>query len=447
MVQAHRFDAAIFLGTCDKIVPAMLMAAARLDLPSLFLTGGPMLPSYDKGRAVILSDVKEGMGARKSGRLSDEEFRTLECNACGGPGACAFMGTANTMNCLVEAMGLSLPGCATLPAVAPERADMARASGRRVVELCREGIRFREIVSEGALENAIRVLQAVGGSTNATLHLLALAAELGIDLTLDTFDEIGRTTPLIAVFKPASPLTVVDLHEAGGVGAVLQILSPLLQPDVTTVAGQTVGQMAADAELRRCDVLRPLDDPLAAEGGIAVLHGSLAPGGAVVKQSGVAPEMLRHRGPARVFEREEALLDVLLARKVEAGDVLVVRSEGPRGGPGMRELSIPAAVLVGMGLGNSVAIVTDGRFSGATRGPCIGHVAPEAHECGPIALVEDGDIVDIDIPERSLDLLVSEDVLAERRRHWQRRASQHTGGFLGLYAERVGSVDRGAVLR
>jgi dihydroxy-acid dehydratase len=447
MIEAHRFDAALFLGTCDKIVPAMLMAAARVNLPCVFLTGGPMLPWYDEGRAVILSDVKEGMGALKAGRLTEEEFHTLECNACGGPGACAFMGTANTMNCLVEAMGLSLPGCATLPAVASGRADLARESGRRVVEVWREGVRFRDIAVRGALENAIRVLQAIGGSTNAVLHLLALASELGIDPALKTFDEIGRKTPLLGKFKPASPLTVVDLHEAGGVSAVLQRLSPLLERELPTVSGRTVGQIAADAQAARSDVLRSLEDPLASEGGIAVLYGSLAPRGAVVKQSGVEPEMLRHRGPARVFEGEEALRDELLAQKIQASDVLVIRNEGPRGGPGMRELSIPAAVLVGMGLGSSVAMVTDGRFSGATRGPCIGHVVPEAHEGGPIALVEDGDTIDIDIPERRLNLLVAEDVLVQRRRRWRRRKSPFARGFLVLYAERVGPADQGAVLQ
>jgi dihydroxy-acid dehydratase len=447
MIESHRFDAALFLGTCDKIVPGMLMAAARVNLPSVFLTGGPMLPWYSEGRAVVVSDVKEGMGAVKAGRLTEGEFHTLECNACGGPGACAFMGTANTMNCLVEAMGLSLPGCSTLPAVAPGRAELARASGRRAVELWRQGVRFRDIAGPGALENAIRVLQAVGGSTNGVLHLMALASELGVDLTLKTFDEIGRETPLLGKFKPASPLTVVDLHEAGGVSAVLQRLASLLDLDLPTVSGRSIGQVAAGAEPAPHNVLRPLDEPLSSEGGIAVLYGSLAPGGAVVKQSGVEPGMLRHRGPARVFEGEEALREQLLAQKVQAGDVLVIRNEGPRGGPGMRELSIPAAVLVGMGLGSSVAILTDGRFSGATRGPCIGHVVPEAHEGGPIALVEDGDIVDIDVPERKLDLLVAEDVLAERRRRWRRRESPFAEGFLALYAERVGPADRGAVLR
>jgi dihydroxy-acid dehydratase len=447
MIEAHRFDAALFLGTCDKIVPGMLMAAARVNLPSVFLTGGPMLPWRHEGKSMILSDVKEGMGAVKAGRLSEEEFHTLECNACGGPGACAFMGTANTMNCLVEAMGLSLPGCGTLPAVAGERAEMARASGQRVVELWREGVRFRDIARRGALENAIRVLQAIGGSTNGVLHLLALASELGVELTLKAFDDIGRKTPLIGKFKPASPLTVVDLHEAGGVPAVLQRISTLLELGLLSVSGRTVGQVAAEAKSAPRDVLRPLDDPLAPEGGIAVLYGSLAPGGAVVKRSGVEPEMLQHRGSARVFEGEEALREQLLAQRIQEGDVLVIRSEGPRGSPGMRELSIPAAVLVGMGLGSSVAIVTDGRFSGATRGPCIGHVVPEAHEGGPIALIEDGDVIDIDIPGRRLDLLVGEEVLAERRRRWRRRESPLAQGFLGLYAERVGPADRGAVLR
>lgn len=447
MIEAHRFDAMVLLGTCDKIVPGMLMAAARVNLPTVFVTGGPMLPWYSRGQAVVLSDVKEGMGRRKAGALSEEEFYELECNACGGPGACAMMGTANTMCCLVEAMGLSLPGCGTLPAVTPERLELARASGRRVVELWREGVRFRDISGQAALENAIRVLQAIGGSTNAVLHLLALAADLGIDLALPRFDEIGRQVPLLGKFKPASPLTVVDLHEAGGVSAVLRRLMPLLDGGVPTVSGHTIAQIAAQADSARSDVLRPLEEPLAPEGGIAVLYGSLAPGGAVVKQSGVEPEMLRHRGPARVFEGEEDLRQELLANRIRPGDVLVIRNEGPRGGPGMRELSIPAAVLVGLGLGSSVAMVTDGRFSGGSRGPCIGHVVPEAYEGGPIALVEDGDQIEIDIPARRLDLLVTPEVLTERRRRWQRRESPFARGFLALYAQRVGPADRGAVLR
>lgn len=447
MVEAHRFDAVVMLGTCDKVVPAMLMAAARCNLPTVFLTGGPMLPWYKEGRSVVLSDVKEGMGQRQAGKISEEEFYALECNACGGPGACAFMGTANTMNCLVEAMGLSLPGCGTLPAVAPERLALARASGRRIIELWHEDMRFRQIVGQGALANAARVLQAIGGSTNAVLHLLALAEELDVELDLRALDEIGRQVPLLGKFKPASPLTVVDLHEAGGVPAVLNRLAPLLDSDLPSVSGQTTSQIAAGAGESRPDVLRPLAEPLAPEGGIAILRGSLAPTGAVVKQSGVEPRMMRHRGPARVFESEEDLRDKLLARKVQAGDVLVIRNEGPRGGPGMRELSIPAALLVGMGLAESVAMVTDGRFSGATRGPCVGHVAPEAYDGGPIALVQDGDLIEIDIPRRRLDLLVTEDALAERRHRWRRRESPFANGFLALYAQRVGPADRGAVLR
>jgi len=344
-------------------------------------------------------------------------------------------------------MGLSLPGCGTLPAVAPERLEFARASGRRIVELWQEDLRFSQIVSKGALANAVRVLQAIGGSTNAVLHLLALADELDVELHLRTFDEIGRQVPLLGKFKPASPLTVVDLHEAGGVPAVLHRLAPLLDGDLPSVSGQTIGQIAAGAGDSHPDVLRPLEEPLAPEGGIAILRGSLAPAGAVVKQSGVEPQMMRHRGPARVFESEEDLRDELLAQKVQAGDVLVIRNEGPRGGPGMRELSIPAALLVGMGLAESVAMVTDGRFSGATRGPCIGHAAPEAYDGGPIALVQEDDLIEIDIPERRLNLLVKADTLVERRRRWRRRESPFADGFLALYAQRVGPADRGAVLR
>ena len=410
MCLGNRFDGVVMLCSCDKIVPGMLMAAARLDLPTVFVTGGPMAPGRvtDAGgepREVILSDVKEAMGRYKAGLISEEQFYEIECQACGGPGACAFMGTANTMNAVVETLGLSLPLCATMPALDPAREELCRASGRRIVELVREGLRAGRMLTQSSLENAVRMCLALGGSTNAVLHLPAIAAEasgpsvaaecigaecVGAESVLaadgaqcsinqDTFDRLGRETPLIARFAPAGRLTVVDLHAAGGIPAALSVLAPLLDLSVPTVSGQTLGEIAAGARVLREDVVHPLDAPLAPQGGIAVLYGSLAPQGAVVKQSAVSPAMLQHRGPARVFESEDEVRDSLMSRGIRPGDVLVIRNEGPAGGPGMRELSIPAGMLVGLGLGDSVAMITDGRYSGATRGPCIGHVCPEAY--------------------------------------------------------------------
>ncbi len=446
MVNANRFDGVVMLCSCDKIVPGMLMATARLDLPTVFVTGGPMLPGHVNGNPIILSDVKEAMGRYKAGRITEQEFYEIECRACEGPGACSFMGTANTMNCIVEALGLSLPGCATLPAVDPARQELCRASGRRIVELVRAGIHAGQMLTQASLENAVRVCLALGGSTNATLHVPAIATEIGADVTPDTFDRLGRTTPLIGKFAPASRFTVVDLHTAGGIPAVLNVLAPLLNDESLTVAGCTIGQAAAKARVLRDDVLHPLDAPLASEGGIAVLRGNLAPDGAVVKQSAVAPAMLHHVGPARVFESEEQVRDSLMSRSVQAGDVLVIRNEGPRGGPGMREMSIPAAMLVGMGLGESVAMITDGRYSGATRGPCIGHVCPEAYVGGPIAAVNEGDQIEIDIPHRRLTLRVSDEEIARRLAERQPRPPAATGGFLGLYSRIVQQANHGAVL-
>ena len=389
MALANRFDGLVMLCSCDKIVPGMLIAAARLNVPTIFVLGGPMAPgsvadsATGEPRAIILSDVKEAMGRYKAGRITEDEFYQIECRACGGPGACGFMGTANTMACIVETLGLTLPGCATLPALDPAREELCRATGRRIVDLVRENVRAGAMFTQESLENAVRVTLALGGSTNATLHLPAVAHEVGADITPDTFDRLGRTTPLIAKFAPASRLTVVDLHAAGGVPAVLNVLSPLLAGDAPTVDGRTVGEIAVESHVFRDDVLHSLDAPLASEGGIVVLRGTLAPDGAVVKQSAMAPAMLRHIGPARVFESEDEVRDSLTARAIHPGDVLVIRNEGPAGGPGMRELSIPAAMLVGMGLGESVAMITDGRYSGATRGPCIGHVCPEASRGRP----------------------------------------------------------------
>ncbi len=447
MVGANRFDGLVMLCNCDKIVPGMLMAAARLDLPTLFVTGGPMASGRSGDRELITSDVKEGMGKLKANRISEDEFHDIESHACPGPGACNFMGTASTMNCVTETLGLTLPYCATLPALHPDRRELCLESGRQIVRILEQRLTARRMLTRASFENAIRIVLAIGGSTNATLHIPAIAHEAGIDLGLDVFDDLSRQTPLIGKFRPSSPHTVIDLHEAGGVPALLSILSPLLHLDLPTVTGESLRERIKMAKPQRPEVLHPLESPLAHEGGLAILHGNLAPDGAVVKQSGVAAGMLQLTGPARVFECEEELENSLETKKIKAGDILVIRNEGPRGGPGMRELSIPAALLTGMGMNDSVAMITDGRFSGATRGPCIGHVAPEAFVGGLIALVQENDQIEIDIPKRRLELLVPEEELARRRAGWQPRAPAVNSGFLDLYSKIVSQADQGAILK
>lgn len=445
MAGANRFEGMVMLGTCDKIIPGLLMAAARLDLPTMIVTGGPMLPGELDGQPLVLSDVKEAMGRYQAGHISAEVFHEIECRACNGPGACAFMGTANTMAAVAETLGLTLPGCATMPAIDPRRAELCRASGRRVVELVRGGITARRMLTLPSLENAARVCIALGGSTNVTLHLPALAHCAGVTLGLDDFDRLSRVTPLIARFRPAAPHTVIDLDQTGGIPAVLNVLVPLLHAEMPTVSGLTIREIAAQADLiSGQSVLHSLDAPLAPEGGIAVLTGNL--GVAVVKQSAVHPDMQQHSGPARVFESEDDVRTSLIERDIQPGDVLVIRNEGPAGGPGMRELSIPAAILVGMGLGQSVAMITDGRFSGATRGPCIGHITPEAHVGGLLAIVQEGDPISIDIPNRRLDVHLSDETICARLAVWTPRPPAITSGFLATYARLVGSADRGAIM-
>ncbi len=450
--RAYGFDAIICLASCDKIVPGMLMAAARLDLPTLFVSGGLMAEGEWEGKRMVTSDIKEAIGRARRGEINRHRLRQIERAACPGPGICNMLGTANTMCVVVEAAGLSMPGNATIQATAPGTRrvnpallEMAHEVGRRAVESIERGITFRQVVTAATLRNLIGVVQAIGGSTNMVLHLAALATELGLALDLDEWDRIGRRTPLLARFKPSSPRPVSDLGRAGGVPALLKRLAPLLTLDIPTAFGGTLAEIAAQAEVADPDILRPLDNPLAPTGGIAVLRGNLAPDGAVVKVSGVSPAMMRHVGPARVFDCEEDVQECLLGGRVQPGDVLVVRYEGPRGGPGMRELSLPAAIMVGMGLGDSVAMVTDGRFSGATRGPCIGHVCPEAAVGGPLAALRDGDVIEIDIPARALNVHLSERELQERMRDWAPPQKDIPPGFLRLYARHVGPASQGAV--
>jgi dihydroxy-acid dehydratase len=451
--RAHSLDALVCLASCDKIVPGMLMAAARLDLPVLFVTGGLMAEGEWQGERVVASDVKEGIGRARRAEITLDELCELERAACPGPGVCNMMGTANTMCVAVEAAGLSLPGNATIAAtragsreVHPDLHALASAAGRRIVEELPVGTTFGDVMTLSTLHNLVSVVQAIGGSTNLVLHLMALATELGYPLTLDDWDNIGRATPLLCKFKPASSRTVSDFGRAGGVLALLNRLIPLLHLNGPTAHGVPLAQLAAQAEVSLPDVIRPLDDPLAATGGLVVLRGNLAPEGAVVKASGVPAAMLRHIGPARVFDCEEDVQACLLGGRVQPGDVLVVRYEGPRGGPGMRELSLPAAILVGMGLGDSVAMVTDGRFSGATRGPCVGHVCPEAALGGPLAALRDGDVIEIDIPNRVLAVRLSDAELRCRMEGWAPPAREIPPGFLRLYADRVGPASQGAVL-
>ena len=446
MIQAHRCDGMVMLASCDKIIPAMLMAAARCDIPTIFLPGGTMLPRKFADTSRVTSDIKEAIGAFNTGKISAEKFAEIESLTCASVGACSMMGTANTMAAIVETLGLALPGSATIPAVDARRPQLAKATGKRIVELVKQDARALQFITSESLENAIRLALAIGGSTNMILHMLALAQEAGIQMELGDFDRLSRNTPLIAKFKPASNFTLLDFDEAGGVPAALKAIASLLHQDVPTVTGKKLSEILADVVIRRQEVIHSLEQPLASEGGIAVLYGNLAPQGAIVKQSAVVPQMQCHVGPAKVFNREEEVRDFLLAKKVVPGDVLVVRYEGPKGGPGMRELSIPAAMLIGMGLGDSVAMLTDGRFSGATRGPCIGHICPEAAEDGPLALVEDGDEIVIDIPRRVLDIKVSEEELKRRRLAWHPPKEVVSKGFLSFYRQHVGSADKGAIL-
>jgi len=448
MAMGHAFDALVLVTNCDKIIPGMAMAAARLNIPSIVVSGGPMLAGIRNGKDIDLSTVFETVGKHIAGSASDEELLEIENAACPGCGSCSGMFTANTMNCMMEALGLGLPGNGTIPAVYAERDRLAKDAGRAIMALVEKDIKPRDILTRQAFENAVAVDLALGGSTNTTLHLPAIAHSAGLDLPIELFNEMAEKVPHLCSMSPGGAHHIQDLYAAGGVQAVMSRLAAggLLNTSCITATGKTVGENVARARVRNDEIIRPLDRPYHAKGGIAILRGSLAPDGAVVKQSAVAPEMLVHTGPARVFNSEEEVFAAIHARKISDGDVVVIRYEGPKGGPGMREMLSPTAALAGMGMDKTVALVTDGRFSGATRGASVGHVSPEAAAGGPIALVREGDLIHLDIPNKKLDLLVDESELARRKAEWKPYVQPVDSDFLNRYRRVVTSGVKGAVL-
>lgn len=448
MAVAHGFDGLVCIPNCDKNVPGLLMAAARLNIPTIFVSGGPMLAGRVKGEKKSLSAMFEAVGSVAAGTMTMEELCEYEEKVCPTCGSCSGMYTANSMNCLTEAIGMGLRGNGTIPAVYSERIRLAKQAGMKIMELVERDIKPRDIMTKDAFMNALTVDMALGCSTNTMLHLPAIAHEAGVDLNLDIANELSAKTPNLCHLAPAGPTYMEDLNEAGGVYAVMKELTKLnlLKLDLITVTGKTVGENIAPAVNKDETVIRPVENPYSATGGIAVLKGNLAPDSGVVKRSAVVPEMMVHEGPARVFDCEEDAIDAIKGGRITAGDVVVIRYEGPKGGPGMREMLNPTSAIAGMGLGSSVALITDGRFSGASRGASIGHVSPEAAVGGPIALVEEGDIISINIPENTLNVKVSEEELERRRAAWQPREPKITTGYLARYRELVTSGNRGAIL-
>jgi len=447
MARAHAFDALVLIPNCDKIVPGMLMAAARLDLPAIVISGGPMLAGLFQGRRASLSDIFEGIGAVKAGKMTEEELMEMEASICPGCGSCAGMFTANSMNCITEVIGMALPGNGTVPAVAAARIRLAKASGMQIMKLLQEDIRPSAIITAAALRNAIAADMALGCSTNTVLHLPAIAHEAGLRLPLDLFNEISARVPQLCKLSPAGPYFIEDLDRAGGIPALLRRLleAGLIDGKVTTVTGRTLEENVAGRRVLDEKIIRRIEDPFSRSGGLSILRGNLAPDGAVVKRGAVDAAMMVHRGPARVFNSEEEVCAALETGRVRKGDVVVIRYEGPRGGPGMREMLTPTAVVAGLGLDKEVALITDGRFSGATRGASIGHVSPEAAEGGPIALVKDDDVISIDIPAGRLELLVEEETMEKRRKEWQPQPPRIKKGYLERYSRLVTSASSGAV--
>ena len=445
VANAHALDGLVLLTACDKITPGMLMAAARLNIPSIIVTAGPMLAGrLGKERLDLVTHTFEAIGRYKKGELTLEELKELELRACPSSGACQGMFTANTMACLTEALGMSLPYTGTSPAPLAEKKRLAKMAGARIVSLVKEDIKPRDIMTPAAFRNAVRVDNALGGSTNTVLHLKAIAEEAGVDFDIKLFDEISRETPKICSMRPGGKYLMEDLHYAGGIPGVLKNLLPLIESN-PTVSGADIREIGKNAKIYDDDVIKTMDNPYSPEGGLAILYGNLAPEGAVVKQSGVSPKMFKFTGTARVFNSEEEAMEAVMQGKIKAGDVVVIRYEGPKGGPGMREMLAVTAAIIGMGLGESVALITDGRFSGGTHGPCIGHISPEAAAGGPIGVVKDGDKIRIDIPERKLELLISDEELEERLKNFKPIEKEVDSKLLRKYRRTVTSASRGAV--
>jgi len=445
VAEAHGFDALVFIPNCDKIIPGMLMAAVRMNLPAIFVSGGPMLAGHMDGQKVDVSSLFEAVGAVTSGKMTQEELMRLEELACPGCGSCSGMFTANTMNCLTEALGMGLPGNGTIPAVDARRQGLAREAGRQVMRLLADDIRPSSIINNDAIYNAFIVDMALGGSTNSVLHLMAIAHEAGVDFKLSMINEISQRTPYLSKLRPTGPYHVEDLDRAGGIPAVMGELKGLLKLDLRTVTGKTVAQNIAGSHTLDNEVIRSVDNAHSATGGLVLLFGNLAPDGAVVKRAAVAPEMMTHRGPARVFDSEEEATKAIMSGKIKSGDVLVIRYEGPKGGPGMREMLTPTSLLSGIGMDKEVALITDGRFSGATRGAAIGHVSPEAASKGPIAAVREGDIISIDIPNYKLDVELADKEIANRLGQLADFEPKIKTGYLRYYTEKVCSASTGAV--
>ncbi len=448
MALAHAFDALVFIPNCDKVVPGMLMAAARINIPSIFVSGGPMMTGRLHGQELDLNSAFEAVGAVSAGKMTDDELEEIENNCCPGCGSCSGMFTANSMNCLTEVLGMGLPGNGTIPAVQSARIRLAKAAGMKIMELLEQELTPAQMMTEKSFHNALTVDMALGCSTNTILHLPAIAYEAGVNLNLDLVNEISEKTPHLCKLAPAGSHHIQDLHEAGGLQALLAELAShgLIHVDVPTVTGKTMGENIKGKKILNPDVIHSKETAYSDKGGLAILRGNLAPDGAVVKKAAVAPEMMRHQGPARVFDSEEEASEAIYGGKIVPGDVIVIRYEGPKGGPGMREMLAPTSAVQGMGLGASVALITDGRFSGATRGAAIGHVSPEAAEGGLIALVEDGDIIRIDILDHQLELVIEEAVLEKRRSTWIKPEPKITTGYLAKYSKRVTSAATGAVL-
>jgi len=448
MVQAHKLDGIVMLGSCDKIVPGMLMGAARLDVPAIHVVGGPSEGGCEfDGRASDTTSIAEGLGMLKAGRIDEETFNRLEDRVMPTCGSCSFMGTANSMACAAEAMGISLPGTANIPATHADRLRAAQLSGRQIVELVNNGVSSRQIISRKGIENAIRLTAAIGGSTNIALHLPAIAYEAGMRISMTDFDNLCRTTPHIAKVNPAAAANVADFHLAGGVKAVMREILPLLHGEALTVSGKTVAENLADAPRGDAAIIRPIQNPWSSEGGLAVLRGNLAPDTAITKPAAIHPDMQKFVGQARCFDSEEEANQAIIDGHIRPGDVVVIRYEGPKGGPGMREMATAMKLLYGCGLALKTAVVTDGRFSGTNNGCFVGHISPEAAEGGPIATVRDRDTIIIDIPNRSLQLDIDDQELADRLAGWQRPAGETAQGYLGIYARLAASAAEGAVLK